>query len=282
MATPLRFDEIGEWSEIKLEIIREYARAFSIILSAQTKTKFSHVYIDAFAGAGQHLSKATKELVPGSPLNALLVEPKFQEFYLIDLAAEKVTHLRELIEKLFGSRPDVHVYHGDCNHILLTRVFPNVQYEQFRRGLCLLDPYALHLDWEVIHEAGKMKTLDVFLNFPVMDMNRNVFWRNPEAVDASQIERMNRFWGDDSWRRIVYQTGRNLFGEPEKEPNEVVAEAFRVRLREIGGFEYVPEPLPMKNSRGAVLYYLFFCSPNRTAEKIARHIFSNHRERRSR
>jgi three-Cys-motif partner protein len=282
MAPPLHFDEIGEWSEIKLEIIREYAKAYSIILSAQAKTKFSHVYIDAFAGAGQHLSKTTKELVPGSPLNALLVEPRFHEFYLIDLAAEKVSHLRDLIVRLFGARPDVHIYHGDCNHILLTKVFPNVQYQQFRRGLCLLDPYALHLDWEVIQEAGKMKTLDVFLNFPVMDMNRNVFWRNPEAVDASQIERMNRFWGDDSWRRIVYQTTGNLFGEPEKEPNEVVAEAFRVRLRDAGGFEHVPEPLPMKNSRGAVLYYLFFCSQNPTAMKIARHIFSNHRKHRSR
>ena len=53
----LKLDEIGYWSEIKLDIIREYAKAYSTILAAQEKPRFHHVYIDAFAGAGVHLSK---------------------------------------------------------------------------------------------------------------------------------------------------------------------------------------------------------------------------------
>jgi len=63
----------------------------------------------------------------------------------------------------------------------------------------------------------------------------------------------------------------------EKEPNEIIAEAFRRRLRETAGFKCVPEPLPMQNSKGAILYYLFFASQNTTAEKIAREIFSKYR-----
>lgn len=86
--------------------------------------------------------------------------------------------------------------------------------------------FGLHLDWSVIFRAGQMKTLDVFLNFPVADMNRNVLWRHPEKVSLPQVTRMTAFWGDGSWRDIAYQTTRNLFGYPEKEPNEVVAEAF--------------------------------------------------------
>lgn len=275
METSLYFDEIGEWSEIKLEIIKEYAGAYSTILSAH---RLSHVYIDAFAGAGRHLSRTTMGLVPGSPLNALMVEPPFDEFYLIDIAPEKVDHLKTLVRRLFGSHTNIHIYQGDCNGILTREVFPHVQYEQFRRGLCLLDPYALHLNWEVIETAGKMNSLDVFLNFPVMDINRNVFWRNPEGVAASHVERMNRFWGDESWRDIVYQSQPGLFGPLlEKEPNEVVAEAFRRRLRDAGGFRYVPEPRPMKNSKGAAVYYLFFASQNETAAKIARQIFTKAR-----
>lgn len=51
METPsLDFDEIGYWSEVKLEIIENYARAYSTILAAQTAPTLSHVYIDAFAG----------------------------------------------------------------------------------------------------------------------------------------------------------------------------------------------------------------------------------------
>ena len=236
--------------------------------------RFFHVYIDAFAGAGQHISKATQELVSGSPLNALSVRPQFREFHLIDIAPEKIENLRELI----GHRKDVFLYQGDCNEILRRDVFPRVQYNQYRRGLCVLDPYGLHLDWNVISTAGHMETLDLFLNFPVQDMNRNVFWRNPDGVSKAQILRMNLFWGDESWRDVVYETKWNLFNIPEKEPNEVVAEAFRRRLKEVGGFARVPEPLPMKNSTGAIIYYLYFASQNKTAEKIAREIFAKYHE----
>jgi three-Cys-motif partner protein len=273
MAGRLQFDQIGFWSEIKLEILNEYAKAYSTILAAQTKARFFHVYIDAFAGAGQHISKASKELVPGSPLNALDVQPPFREYHFIDIAPEKVENLRELI----GSRKDVFIYEGDCNEILLKQIFPKVQYVDYRRGLCVLDPYGLHLDWKVLLNAGRMKTLDVFLNFPVQDMHRNVFWRNPEGVDETDIQRMNLFWGDESWRNIVYETRWNLFGIPEKQPIEVIAEAFRQRLKEVGAFGQVPEPIPMKNSTGAILYYLFFASQNTTADKIARQMFAKYR-----
>jgi three-Cys-motif partner protein len=271
---PVQFDEIGDWSEIKLDILKKYAAAYSTILSARTKASLFHVYIDAFAGAGQHISKTTQEFIPGSPLNALAVRPQFREFHLIDIAPKKVENLRELI----GSRTDVFIYQGDCNDILLRDVFPRVRYEQYRRGLCVLDPYGLHLNWNVLSTAGRMKSIDVFLNFPVQDMNRNVFWHNPEGVDESQISRMNMFWGDESWRNVVYETKWNLFDIPEKAPNEVIAEAFRRRLKEVAGFDCVPEPLAMKNSNGAVVYYLFFASQNKTAEKIAREIFAKYRK----
>jgi three-Cys-motif partner protein len=270
----LQFDEIGGWSELKLEILKKYTAAYSTILSAQRKASLFHVYIDAFAGAGKHLSKATQELVPGSPLNALAVQPQFREFHLIDIAPDKIENLRELI----GPRKDVFIYQGDCNQVLLKDVFPRVRYDQYRRGLCVLDPYGLHLDWNVISTAGRMKSLDLFLNFPVQDMNRNVFWHNPEGVDESQIRRMNLFWGDESWRKVVYATKWNLFNIPEKEPNELIAEAFRRRLKEVAGFDWVPEPLGMENSKGAIIYYLFFASQNKTAEKIAREIFAKYRK----
>ncbi|MGC2416500.1 MAG: three-Cys-motif partner protein TcmP [Candidatus Acidiferrales bacterium] len=175
MARQLQFDEIGAWSEIKLEILKKYAAAYSTILASQTKATLFHVYIDAFAGAGKHLSKASQELVPGSPLNALAVRPQFREFHLIDIAPEKTEALRELV----GPRKDVFIYQGDCNEILLQDVFPRVRYDQYRRGLCVLDPYGLHLDWKVMATAGEMKSLEVFLNFPVQDMNRNAIWRDP-------------------------------------------------------------------------------------------------------
>ena len=274
MAKQLQFDEIGVWSEIKLEILKKYAAAYSTILASQTKATLFNVYIDAFAGAGKHLSRASQELVPGSPLNALAVRPQFREFHLIDIAPEKV----ETLQNLVGPRKNVFIYQGDCNQILLRDVFPRVRYDQYRRGLCVLDPYGLHLDWKVMAAAGEMKSLEVFLNFPVQDMNRNAIWRDPGRVRPEQIKRMTEFWGDESWMQVAYGTTPGLFGPMvEKEPNKVIAEAFRQRLKEVAGFKYVPDPLPMQNSKGAIVYYLFFASQNSTAEKIAREIFSKYR-----
>src|SRR5678815_2858556 len=78
-----KFDRIGYWSEIKLEIIRKYATAYSTILAAQPS--LTHVYIDGFAGAGEHLSRETGILVPGSPGQALSVQPPFREFFFVDM-----------------------------------------------------------------------------------------------------------------------------------------------------------------------------------------------------
>ena len=44
----------------------------------------------------------------------------------------------------------------------------------------------------------------------------------------------------------------------EKVSNEKVAEAFRRRLKKVAGFRNVPEPIAMRNTQNAVVYYLFF------------------------
>lgn len=268
---PLTLDEVGPWSELKLEILKKYAVAYSQILTANG---LHHFYIDAFAGAGHHLSKQSGKLIPGSPLNALAVEPPFDHYHLIDLNSSRVQQLR----KLTSDRKDVTIYGGDSNEILLREVFPQIRYEDYRRALCILDPYGLHLKWKVITKAAQLNTIEVFLNFPIMDMNMNVLWKNDEAT-PEQVERMNAFWGDASWRESAYATD-NLFGFPEKQPNEVVAEAYRDRLKKIAGFKYVPEPAPMRNSKGAVVYYLFFAAQQPAADKIVTQILDSYRKQR--
>ncbi len=159
---------------------------------------------------------------------------------------------------------------GDCNRILVDEVFPTAKYGAYRRALCLLDPYGLDLDWGVVETAGRMETVELFLNFPVMDMNRNVLWRDPQGVDERDKLRMTRFWGDDSWHDAAYSERLTLFGpEDEKRTNQEVVQAYCARLKEVAGFAYVPEPIPMRNDQNAVVYYLIFASQNATGGKIA-------------
>jgi three-Cys-motif partner protein len=208
------FDEIGYWSEVKLDIIRDYAKEYSKILTAQKRPRLHHVYIDGFAGGGYHQSKQTGLVVSGSPQNALEIEPQFKEYYFVDLNMSKVTMLEEIASK----RNNVHIFYADCNEVLLEQVFPKVRYEDYKRGLCLLDPYGLHLNWSVIKRAGEMKSIEIFINFPVMDINMNVLWHNPAAVNPRQAERMDAFWGDRTWREVAYTKEQDLFDVVERKP----------------------------------------------------------------
>lgn len=276
-----KFDTIGYWSEVKLEIIQKYAVAYSTIFNAKAQQGFSHVYIDAFAGAGIARRKRTGEAVQGSPLNALEVMPPFPELHFIDLDSRKLDFLQNLV----GPDSRAHLYQGDCNTILLQKILPTIQYQHYRRGLCVLDPYGLHLHWQVLKMAGSLRTIDIFLNFPVMDMNRNVLWHQPNRADPADIERMNRFWGDSSWRDAAYRKEPSLFsllGDDDlvnKLSNDDVVEAFRRRLQCEAGFKYVPQPIPMRNDQGATVYYLFFAAPNATANDIITDIFNKYRNR---
>ena len=146
--------------------------------------------------------------------------------------------------------------------------------------LCLLDPYGLHLDWQVTYTAGKMQSVEIFLNFPIMDINRNVLWHDATRVAPEQVERLDRYWGDGSWRKVAYRTTQGLFEKIEEKGSPwLVVDAFRSRLRDVAGFKYVPDPMPMRNSIGAVVYYLFFASQKPVAAEIVQDIFKKYKDR---
>lgn len=230
-------DVIGPWSEVKLDILREYAVPYSTILTAK---HFHHHYIDAFAAGGSHISRKTGAVVSGSVKIALSTQPPFDEYHFIDANPDRVRSLRALS----AGRPNVNVHLGDCNTVLLRDVFPKMLYEDRRRALCLLDPYNIDLSWDVVAKAGEMKSVEIFLNFMVMDMNMNVLLQQPAKAEASQIARMDRFWGDRSWRQVTYEPSpqTNLFGASEEikveDANEKIAAAYRERLLKAAGFAF--------------------------------------------
>ena len=273
-ALSFAFDEINYWSELKLEIVEKYGAAYTGAFKGEPRLK--KYYIDGFSGAGAHVSKRTGELIEGSPVRALRVLPPFDGYHFIDMNPDKTSYLQKLCE----NRSNVQIHTKDANAYLTQELLPTIKYKNFNRALCLLDPYGLHMDWEVMRLAGQSQAIDMFLNFPVMDMNRNAIWHQPEMVPQDGIERMNRFWGDDSWRAAAYAESRqtSLFGPViEKQPNDAIVAAFMKRLKDVAGFRFVADPLPMRNSTNAVVYYLFFACKHPVAEKIITAIFNKYR-----
>lgn len=270
----MKLDKIGIWSEIKLAILKDYAGAFTRLLKAKPWCK-GLCYVDAFAGAGMHLSKSTGEMVPGSPLNALLVQPPFDHIVLIDVDAEKV----ESLTKLCGHDKRVEIVSGDCNEVLSAKIAPMLPFPSYWRGLCVLDPYGIHgkaLQWTTIKLLADLKTVDIFLNFPLMDINRNTLRsRLANATDAN-LSAFQGFRGeDDDWKDKMYQP--DLFGDLDKVgTNRTLACLFQQRLRDVAGFAFVPDPILMKNTKGGELYFLFFASHQPVAQKIVMDIFTKH------
>jgi three-Cys-motif partner protein len=120
--------------------LNQHAAAYASILDAKCRQaipSLKWLYIDAFVGPGVHLSKKTGKIVAGSPLIALQTTPPFFEYHFIDADQARADQLRTIA----GPRNDVHVYSEDCNQVLLRDVFPRAKYKDYRRALCLLDPY---------------------------------------------------------------------------------------------------------------------------------------------
>ncbi len=274
----LEHDEIGIWSEVKLAIIKKYATAYTTVMDAQRRDRFPQMrwfYVDGYAGSGHHVSRARGDVVEGSPLIALKTKPPFHEYHFIDSDAGRAVELR----REAGDRKDVFTYSEDCNTVLLRDVFPRADYREYKRALCLLDPYNIDLKWEVIEAAGKLRSVEVFMNFMIMDVNRNAMRKDPDKSVASKKSQMTRLWGDETWLDAGYDKIPTLWETevPQKVSNERFAEAFRQRLVKKAGFKFVPKPMPMKTRTNSVIYYLYFASQKQAGMDIVNDIFNTYR-----
>jgi len=207
---------------------------------------------------------------------ALEVQPPFDEYHFIDLDGEKMAFLKRQV----GPHPNVRFYNGDSNQVMLESVLPRFSFTKRNRALCVLDPYKLTLDWRVVCAAGASRAIEVFINFPIMHMNRNCKHEDASRILPSELQAMDRFWGNRSWHGAMFRPSAqtNLFNqeELEKSENQDLVNAYCQRLKEIAAFGFVAAPLAMRNSRNAVVYYLIFAGPNKTGWKIVQHIYRKH------
>ena len=268
-----RLDDIGYWPALSLDIVREYATAFSRIVGRQPG--LTHYYVEAFAPGG--VGRPGDQLAPGNPLNGLLVTPPFRHHYLVALGGARVGALAPAVAK----RIDVTLCDGDGNQVLREEILPRVRSEDYRRALCVLGPCGLDLDWDVVEKAGRLRTIDLFLSLPVADAAGSALWASDHRFAAAQRERMKRFWGDESWREATdpaITRDRAARGPAPGGPaGAAVARAFRNRLGDVAGFANVPEPLPLRNRDGAVVHYLFFGARNGVANEVVEGLFARYR-----
>lgn len=264
-------DQLGEWSQIKHQILEEYAHAYTTVVTRQPFIR-KVMYIDAFAGCGYGTDRHTGEQLRGSAIRAMEVAPPFSELHFVETNEVKA----DVLASATAKDKRVTVHRGDGIEVL-RELLPRCRYEDYCRALCLLDPYELSVPWSMVEQIAAMRSIEIFYNLMIMDMNRNILWKNRDRVPPGNLAKMGMVWGGRSWMNVLYVEDVDLFGARAKKlENAEVAEAFRRRLEAVAGFKYVPKPIPMKNSVGATVYYLFFASHNRTGAKIVEDILSKY------
>lgn len=269
-------DIIGAWTQKKHEIVEYYATVYRRILDnyrkATGKPGFHTFYIDGYAAAGYSISKSTGDIVKGSALRALDIEPKFEKFFFIEKDKRRFEHLKRHVR----SGEPVELFNGDANEVLPAKVFPSVRKPKFERAFCLLDPYVeTNLKWETIVAAAAAETIDVLIHFPVGSINRQVLRKDGKYTEH-QAKRLTNIWGDDSWQFVAYSNEGLLFEEMQvKATNERLVEAFRKRLVDVAKFLGASAPIPMKNSNNVTIYYLIFASSNEKGVEAGRSVAKN-------
>lgn len=282
----------GQHTEIKLEIVEKYLKAYSIAL----RHKFNSLwYIDAFAGTGSRTVRIEAkdgdlfdEPVPervesrrGSAKIALDIEPKFDRLIFME---RKPAHCTAL-EMLKSSHPDrdIHVLNGDANAFIQANI--NRVDWSYRRAIMFLDPYGMEVAWETLQAIARTKAIDVWFLFPLSGLYRQAA-RNISAVDATKRKVLINMLGTDEWEAELYSSvppSTDLLGAldapEERQRNADVAglEAYvKRRLETI--FPLVADPFPLPPQRKPQRFSLFFAASNPSpkaidlANRFARHI----------
>lgn len=282
----------GNWTEEKLNRVRKYLTAYTIIMSKRG-SHFDYAYIDAFAGTGyrelkeeddsgqlmlpEFVEKESKSFVDGSARIALQVTPKFTKYIFIEKDVHKIAELEKLKEDFPEQKDAIKIIQEDANSYINKICKKNWEKH---RAVLFLDPFGMQVPWSTIESIAKTEAIDLWYLFPIgIAINRLL--KKDGKIKPSIRRRLNEVFGSPDWYETFYSINNetDLFGNnswlEKKADFQVISRYFVDRLKTV--FEGVAEnPLLLVNSQNSPLYLLCFASANKkgakTAIKIAHHI----------
>ncbi len=271
----------GDWTEQKLDCVSKYLSAYTKIMNNQP---FNFAYIDAFAGTGYRkvmLDENTNEIMfpeldsqevvnfrQGSVRNALEVQPPFKKYIFIEEDQDNYFELQKLTQEFTE-------YNIECKHIDANVYFTDVCHKNWNkhRALVFLDPFGMQVEWSTIELIAHTKAIDIWLLFPIGTVNR-LLKRNGD-IRQSIRNKLNRFFGEDSWYDVFYNLiyEHSLFGENEnwEKIGSIFTEIeryFMGRLQTIFT-KVATNPLALRNSKNVPLYLLCFAAGHPKGAPIA-------------
>lgn len=186
--------EVGRWALEKYRRVWYYDQLFSTGMKNRWDQR---LYIDLYAGSGLATIRDTGQLVPSSPLLALLVEDRFTKYIFCERDPDLIRALETRARRL-APDADMEFVQGDVNEEVdeIVAKVPAFGAGNTLLGFCFVDPFSVDLDFETIRRLGEPLNMDFLILLALgMDANRNVALYLDEHHD-----RIERFLGDPDWR----------------------------------------------------------------------------------
>lgn len=275
----------GNWTEIKIEILVEYAKAYLDIMNVYAKRYgWKLLYFDGFAGSGEIVKiKNTNEnekhdikITIGAARRIIEIEdPRpFDEYYFVEKSEDNFKELEANTKKAFYKKR-IFAIQDDCNKKMLdlSNYLRNPKNKNYRT-LAYIDPCGMQVEWRSI-ECLRGLPLDMWVLVPT-GLGVNRLLKNNGQISDAWLERLEKFLGleRDSIEKHFYKKQGNLFGEVTmikvQDAIDKSAKLYHSRLKSV--FEFVSNAYELRNSSNSVMYHLFLTSNNRTAIKIANDI----------
>ncbi len=270
----------GPWTEEKLAILKKYLDAYTTALKNQP---FRLIYIDAFAGTGgvelTSADEEKKEFIEGSAKIAVDVDNKpFDEYIFVEKNQDRCIQLNSLREA--NQCKNIQIENEDANGFL-----QDLQKDWRRyRGVLFLDPFATEVKWATIEKIASFEALDTWILFPTSAIARMLpKKREPDNISQKWVNRLNRIYGDESWRNLYSVNPQiSLFGDEDQQRPEGIdglIEIYKSKLGQLFGNRFLKRSRTLKNSKNSALFEFLFCVGNPKgigpARRIAEHILKD-------
>lgn len=277
----------GSWTEKKLQKLGAYLQRYK---QALKKQPFRKIYVDAFAGTGYRSIVELEnqpsfgfadfsELAKGSAVVALEGDPPFDSYVLIEKNRRRFEELRQLASQFPTKRDSISFIKADAN-MALRELCSTIDWKR-NRAVLFLDPYGMQVEWETLVAIAGTQAIDTWILFPVGMGVARLLTKDGKMQPNFEVA-LDRIFGETNWREAFYSPlppAQDLFGEATSsvartaDPARIEA-YFVERLRSI--FSGVaPKGLPLRNSKGALMYLLCFACGNPKGAPIALKI-ANH------
>ena len=276
----------GEHTRRKLDVVAKYLSAYVTVMKKQ---RFRLFYVDGFAGSGASTSKAdlldsdpalfpASDVVEGSPLRALSVEPPFDNYIFIEKVGKNVKSLNDVCAN-FPDR-NYEIWPGDANEKL--RQFCRfISDKKSDRAVVFLDPFGLSVEWETICRLAATEKVDLWYLVPVDGMSRQI---KNDGSFLPGAQRIDLLWGSQAWRTEAVrkvEMPQDLFGGVDErlEKNakaKQFSEMFREHLSGVFKGGVADTVLPLGRGKRHDFSLMFACAnPSRPAHEAAMRI-ANH------